>query len=206
MANSIAAIQTPYNGYRFRSRLEARWAVFFDTLGVEWDYENEGYQLPSGWYLPDFWLPRAKVFLEVKPYNWSHSDYKLDQAALQAVNKTREMKSGGMDLLIVAGRPWPHEYHIYQEGIDGLIVPSQFGRPRKCCGLSVIDCAYTSEDCDYAAHLGKCTTFYHTDGCNTDKCTDSLPIPIDIEFYEAARSARFEHGESGPVWNKTMPF
>lgn len=25
-------IETEYKGYRFRSRLEARWAVFFDTL------------------------------------------------------------------------------------------------------------------------------------------------------------------------------
>ena len=30
----IKAIQTEYNGYLFRSRLEARWAVFFDACGV----------------------------------------------------------------------------------------------------------------------------------------------------------------------------
>jgi hypothetical protein len=28
---SAKAIETHYKGYRFRSRLEARWAVFFDT-------------------------------------------------------------------------------------------------------------------------------------------------------------------------------
>lgn len=28
----FTAIQTEYNGYLFRSRLEARWAVFFDAL------------------------------------------------------------------------------------------------------------------------------------------------------------------------------
>lgn len=51
----IKAIETVYNGYRFRSRLEARWAVFFDALGVKYEYEPEGFELPSGqWYLPDF--------------------------------------------------------------------------------------------------------------------------------------------------------
>lgn len=36
---------TPYKGYWFRSRLEARWAVFFDTLGLKWLYEPEGFDL-----------------------------------------------------------------------------------------------------------------------------------------------------------------
>lgn len=51
----LKPIETFYNGYRFRSRLEARWAVFFDALGVEYEYEPEGFLLPSGRrYLPDF--------------------------------------------------------------------------------------------------------------------------------------------------------
>ena len=63
----IKPIETCYNGYRFRSRLEARWAVFMDALGIKYEYEPEGYELPSGWYLPDFWLPEWKTWLEVKP-------------------------------------------------------------------------------------------------------------------------------------------
>jgi hypothetical protein len=62
----LKAIETRYKGYRFRSRTEARWAVAFDAMGIEWEYEKEGYQLPSGWYLPDFWLPRYSMFAEVK--------------------------------------------------------------------------------------------------------------------------------------------
>ena len=54
--NSIKPIETNYRGYKFRSRLEARWAVFFDHMEIEFYYEPEGYQLPSGWYLPDFLL------------------------------------------------------------------------------------------------------------------------------------------------------
>lgn len=64
----LKAIETRYKGYRFRSRLEARWAVFFDTLGVVWDYEREGFDLGEhGYYLPDFWLPRYETWWEVKP-------------------------------------------------------------------------------------------------------------------------------------------
>jgi hypothetical protein len=67
---SIRAIETVYRGYRFRSRTEARWAVFFDALGLKWEYEVEGFELPSGRYLPDFRLhpelPTRGVWFEVK--------------------------------------------------------------------------------------------------------------------------------------------
>lgn len=62
----IKAIETQYNGYRFRSRLEARWAVVFDTLGVQYQYEPEGYDLDGIWYLPDFYLPHYECWWEVK--------------------------------------------------------------------------------------------------------------------------------------------
>lgn len=63
----IRAIGTRYAGCFFRSRLEARWAIVFDVLGIRWEYEADGYQLRSGPYLPDFRLPAEKCFVEVKP-------------------------------------------------------------------------------------------------------------------------------------------
>lgn len=63
----IQAIQTEYKGYRFRSRLEAKWAVFLDALALNWEYETEGFDLDGLRYLPDFWLPQDRTFLEVKP-------------------------------------------------------------------------------------------------------------------------------------------
>ena len=66
----IKAIESRYAGHRFRSRLEARWAVFFDVLGLAWSYEPEGYGLGEvGAYLPDFFVPKLNggVFFEVKP-------------------------------------------------------------------------------------------------------------------------------------------
>ena len=61
------AIETVYKGYRFRSRLEARWAVFFDTLNIEYRYEPEGFDLDGIWYLPDFYLSAQRCWLEIKP-------------------------------------------------------------------------------------------------------------------------------------------
>lgn len=73
MAKNLIAFNTPYNGCWFRSRLEARWAVFFDTLEVPWAYEAQGYKLPDGsGYLPDFLLPTLSAYLEVKGF-WNDS-------------------------------------------------------------------------------------------------------------------------------------
>ncbi len=73
---TIKAIETRYKGYRFRSRLEARWAVFFDALGVPYEYEKQGFDLGEvGWYLPDFWLPREKEWVEIKPAPWVKCQY-----------------------------------------------------------------------------------------------------------------------------------
>lgn len=62
----IHAIETIHNGYRFRSRKEARAAVFFDHMDVHYRYEEEGYNLDGLWYLPDFWLPKHQMFIEIK--------------------------------------------------------------------------------------------------------------------------------------------
>lgn len=66
MVNQYFAVSVKYKGIKFRSRQEARWAVFFDTLGIQWLYEPEAYKLERTVYLPDFWLPRQDCFWEVK--------------------------------------------------------------------------------------------------------------------------------------------
>lgn len=64
----LKAIETVYNGYKFRSRLEARWAVFFDALKIKWQYEFEGFNLGEyGYYLPDFYLTEHRIYAEIKP-------------------------------------------------------------------------------------------------------------------------------------------
>lgn len=52
--STLKPIQTEAFGRLFRSRLEARCAVFLEAMGLRWEYELEGFNLPSGRYLPDF--------------------------------------------------------------------------------------------------------------------------------------------------------
>lgn len=63
----MRSIPTRYNNRWFRSRLEARWAVMFDSIGVEYDYELDGKILGGVTYLCDFWIPRLKAWVEIKP-------------------------------------------------------------------------------------------------------------------------------------------
>ncbi len=64
---NITAKDTEYNGLLFRSRLEARWAVFFDELGIKYRYEPEDFVGGNGErYLPDFYFPDIEMYGEVK--------------------------------------------------------------------------------------------------------------------------------------------
>lgn len=60
---SIAAIPTEYRGRLYRSRLEARWAAFFDRLGLAHEYEP----FDLGAWSPDFLLADINALVEVKP-------------------------------------------------------------------------------------------------------------------------------------------
>ena len=53
-------------GIPFRSLLAARWALTFEMLHIEWEYEPCRFELPSGTYTPDFYLPGAG-WIEIKP-------------------------------------------------------------------------------------------------------------------------------------------
>lgn len=49
-----------------RSHSETRWAAIMDAIGVVWLYEWRREDTRHGWYKPDFYLPAAGIFLEVK--------------------------------------------------------------------------------------------------------------------------------------------
>jgi len=108
----MKAIDTIYNGYKFRSRLEARWAVFFDELEIKYKYEVEGFDLgDAGWYLPDFWLPEIEAWIEVKPIPNHIGNTDED-------NKARALRDEtGFPVLICGGAPkesW-HRFYGYWE-------------------------------------------------------------------------------------------
>ena len=91
----IKPLETFYKGYRFRSRLEARWAVFFDAAGIRYEYEPQGYKLSDGTcYLPDFFLPEFKAYVEIKPTG-------INGPELQAAQRKCESLFYGLDGVIV---------------------------------------------------------------------------------------------------------
>jgi hypothetical protein len=100
----IKAIETQYAGCRFRSRLlEARWAVLLSNLGIAWEYEGQGFQLPSGKrYLPDFRLPELRMFLEIKGAEPAEAD--LDKVREFAV---AAHAYGYVTLMLVGDIPRP---------------------------------------------------------------------------------------------------
>jgi hypothetical protein len=101
---TIKPIETVYKGYRFRSRLEARWAVFFDALGVEWEYEKEGFELEDGTrYLPDFWLKKLGCWVEIKPD--FVDDQEIHKAGMLAANSKKWVN-------LISGEPWPGKYSV----------------------------------------------------------------------------------------------
>lgn len=92
----LKALDTNYRGFRFRSRLEARWAVFMDEVGIKYEYEREAYDLDGLCYLPDFWLPELDAFLEIKALapNYEESE------------KARRLaKASGKTVFILIGQP-----------------------------------------------------------------------------------------------------
>ena len=106
----IKPIETHYNGYRFRSRLEARWAVFFDAAGIKYEYEPEGYVLDDGTpYLPDFYLPELRAFVEIKRANLP------DDERENAEEKCRLLSAGNLDdsVLLCAGDPVDMDITIF---------------------------------------------------------------------------------------------
>jgi hypothetical protein len=68
---------TIYRNVKYASRLEARWAVFFDNCSniINFEYEPTTWKLPNGWsYTPDFLVTyydpqskRCQLYIEIKP-------------------------------------------------------------------------------------------------------------------------------------------
>lgn len=62
------SLVTYYAGRRFRSLIEARYAVFFDLIGIAWRYEPRTFYSATLYlaYKPDFLLPKLGCWVELK--------------------------------------------------------------------------------------------------------------------------------------------
>lgn len=193
--NVIKPIETEYKGYRFRSRLEARWAVFFDACRVDWEYEPEGYDLGDGlWYLPDFLLhgvagrDSGDLFVEVKGLMTEEDAEKIRRFVEGGGRFPKKAKYRNA-LLVVDRIPegdsaddigWYISCHGY-DIIGGGISPFNF---------ETIDGDY------FAAHPG-----INNEGRFELFGDDSNYLAYQddaatVNAYRIARQARFEHGQA----------
>ena len=108
----LKPIQTEYGGFLFRSRLEARWAVFFDACGVDWEYEPEGYDLGNGlMYLPDFLLhgvdgrDGGDLYVEVKGQMTESDAEKINRFAEMGMEEPDQYGKSATAILVVGRIP-----------------------------------------------------------------------------------------------------
>jgi hypothetical protein len=179
---TIKAIETVYSGYRFRSRLEARWATFFTALGLRWEYEKEGYDLgESGWYLPDFWLPDVGLRRDTTTGLWI--EIKPEEPTDEESKKCHALGANDSTVILFVGLPgeYPDDSgYQYDNGWDNYM------RIMRC---------YNSR-CNYTKIEFMEGNYCYCPKCNSHADEDHPDIERAVL---AAKSARFEHGQRGYV-------
>jgi hypothetical protein len=203
----IKAIETRYAGCRFRSRLEARWAVFFNALNIPWEYEAQGYHvgpyptdvtdagltLRESTYLPDFHLPGLETHFEVKGVA-PDENYQRMLSAFTGQLHTRL-------ILAVGSIPDPRQFTVAEASTGHFWMELYDGR-NPVDGEGSWDNYQAWCVCRTGQHYGIHFMGYGDRipcSCNKARPTrySSEHDPSILAAYTAARSARFEHGESG---------
>ena len=189
----VKAIETFYKGYRFRSRLEARWAVYLDMIGAKYEYEPEGYDLGDGtYYLPDFKIYAGKnaggrtpevFFLEVKGVPTPEDDQKVKKLSMKFP-------------VLMVGRIYEGSKDIYTmfSSMDGIYETVN--------GCAMNSFEYVDGDC-YPCILGASTSggigLYGPDWYYSGR--DPMDEEKTLSAALGAKQARFEHGETPRVFN-----
>jgi hypothetical protein len=199
-------IETRYKGYRFRSRLEARWAVFFDALGLNYQYEPEGFNL-NNWtaggkynYLPDFLLydheGQPSAWVEIKPFMPPLAEL---SKLLELCRSGRHSKSGGInsvcDGFYLLGEPkqdemclWINNSHAKELKTFGPYDPNLFVMIQS-------ELLFIAPFCtDKLKNIWKPEVEFNEK--IREECGRVYNETVDAIFAKA-RSARFEFGERG---------
>lgn len=211
---TIKAIETTYSDCRFRSRLEARWAVFFDAMGIQWRYEPEGFEVRSpfgeggaSWpYLPDFYLPATKTWVEVKG-DLSVVDWDMVACCVDwygSLPGIRDSDGTAAGLLFLGDIPSVSAWSvgspihpILQHCRGGLVRGAAFVPGGVCTapvGHLVDDDYFDSSWMDGQAALASSVQKLIGGGARFEG--ESAGAAQLALAYRRARSARFEHGES----------
>lgn len=178
----MKVLQTHYRGFYFRSRTEARWAVFMDSLEIPFEYEPEAYDLDGICYLPDFWLPDQDCFLEVKPNREATHEETVKAARLAIFTKKDVFISKGPPTLQLNGFTWI----CYQPATDKRGDQMLCGESRFWCECP--HCGRLELQFDGRSDRIKC-------GCPKSEHGDkgyNFDSPRLSKAYNAAQSYRFE--------------
>jgi len=126
---------TSYNGSRFRSRLEAKWAAFFDLIGWRWTYEP----FDTSGYIPDFAIhgQATPLLVEVGPCEFLSEFSEKAEKPLAAFGRERTVLILGIDPLILQqGVPAssPLAGYLTNDGEDGWeqTAPARWAICRDC--------------------------------------------------------------------------
>lgn len=186
VTTEIKPINTEYKGYKFRSRLEARWAVFFDSIGTSWEYETEGYEFADGTrYLPDFSLSSKEIgtyFIEIKP----------NHAKVEEIHKASQLaKNFETVVMIMVGDPYESFMNSVKQSASISI--DQYGHILPVEGFFFLVCAGLITPLKYIDLVNQA----RKDG-DLKKCFEVVKDEIAKCFtgVKKARAARFEFGEA----------
>jgi hypothetical protein len=193
---TIEAIETRYAGCRFRSRTEARWCRFFNALGIPWQYEPQGFAISDDAYLPDFYLPQSRTWVEVKGTEQDFVAKGAIYAAAAAGALPETEGSWGSDAGLLVLGPVPDVAHgdllpthtlIQHEAGVGLhrsFVAFHSQRSLQCVGTWLESSVPPELPPRREIPFTAASVF-----------RDADVMDHAARAYQAARSARFEHGE-----------
>lgn len=220
---SIQPIETRYAGHKFRSRLEARWAVFFDALGVEWQYEPQGYVVgvfdESRAYLPDFYLPGLDLWAEVKGdpsgVDWALWGCSVDNWSDSRLPDSRHAYSGEQgngSALVILGNIPPETKGMVETakgpdlGYCAWRHPVLINRKGVCIGEMMFEPEYLRDLWYVDDELGcfdatwgglKGEPHWRHEPDHNGRPFHNMRMNRRVHrAYRAARQARFEHGET----------
>ena len=215
MNEPIQAIETFYDGYRFRSRLEARWAVFFKAVGIPYLYEPEGFILSNrDYYLPDFYLPWFNLYVDIKPEYEGDEQYNDVKQKLERL--MHDKYESGVTTGLFIGDPYANNMYIYctnengndcvyEDWFEAEFVGGAWYHDDKLNGTenNLIEYGYTKHWITVNLRINKDDTrwrHFWQGGHNYESAQRCISIRDNFDSEkQKARQARFEHGESPEV-------
>lgn len=163
--------------------------MFFDVLGVRWEYEPDGYVVDGTPYLPDFKLlhpNEEETFAEVKGGN-------IDMFDGEHVRLCRGLADlTGDPVVLLTGVPELRLFNCVAPGMDERSFWAVFFDDYSPKRYQIAD-AYWFQQTEHCEDTGAQVFGEHRRNERLARKTFGLGL---LNAISTARSARFEHGES----------